>query len=125
MTAERGVVKRLSRALQDPRLAGRQLAAPLLARRETASGRLPSARSGCGWAAPTLLIPRGSEPRVKAARRVRVSRLLRRGLPATATTSDPAELSVKLLARSRVIDRRSARLKAAASRALRCEEHHS
>lgn len=97
----------------------------------------------CGWAAPRLLIPGGSEPdwgpaavsgqtspqggtakrtgralRIEAARRIKVSKLLRRGLRVTVTTNGPRKLAVKLVARGRVFARSSYRLEAAGSRAL-------
>jgi hypothetical protein len=98
----------------------------------------------CGWSAPRVVIPGGSEPdwgpaditasqpsaqprsapqtgptlRVKAAHRIKLSRLLRRGLRVTITTNGPAKLAARLLARRRVVARRSPRLKAATSRAL-------
>jgi hypothetical protein len=101
-------------------------------------------RQDCGWAAPRLLIPGGSEPDwgpvdvspgptlpqggtaqetgralgVNAARRIKVGKLLRRGLRVTVTTNGPAKLEVKLLARGRVVARRGSRLEAAGSRAL-------
>jgi hypothetical protein len=95
----------------------------------------------CGWAAPRLLIPGGSEPdwgpsaaspgqtspqgqttgqalRIKAARRIKIGKLLRGGLRVTVTTNGPAKLAARLIARRRVVARSSSRLQAAGSRAL-------